>query len=151
MKKFISNLDLGLKEDRWGWIIIGTLILSVLVLQSCYSDMHFVGTDVPQEDKVTVPLYFTPDGDGVDDYWMVESRGDWDKFTLQIFNKRNILIWETNDPEDRGFNGSYIDPDTGETNSTDTYFVFAVWAKEDGNRYFKDGVFINKLNEVETY
>jgi gliding motility-associated-like protein len=149
MTNFIKSLNL--RRDKTSWIIIGSLILSVILLQSCYSDMHFVETYIPDEDEIIVPLYFTPDGDGVDDYWMIESRGDWDKFTLQVFNKRGILIWETNDPRDIGFDGTYIDLYTGETIATDTYFAFAVWAKEDGNRYFKDGVFINKLNDVETY
>jgi gliding motility-associated-like protein len=151
MKNFIKNLNLGFKKDRTGWIIIGSLILSIILLQSCYSDMHFVGTYIPEEDEVIVPLYFTPDGDGVNDYWMVESRGDWDKFTVQVFNKRNQLIWQTEDPRDQGFDGTYVDFVSGDTISTDIYFAFMVWAKEDGNRYFKDGVFINKLNEAETY
>jgi gliding motility-associated-like protein len=113
--------------------------------------MHSIATDVPNEDKVIVPLYFTPDGDGENDYWMVQSRGDWDKFSLNVRNKRNILIWTTNDPSDKGFDGTYIDPETGVLDTDDVYFVFDLWAKEHGNRYFKDGVFINKLNEVETY
>lgn len=151
MKQLINKISVGLYRDRWGWIVITSLMACVILLQSCYTDMHSVATHVPQEDNITVPLYFTPNGDGQDDYWMVESRGDWDKFELQIFNKQNVLIWATNDPSDRGFSGTYIDPYTGKENSTDIYFVFAIWAKEDGNRYFKDGVFINKLNEVETY
>lgn len=151
MKQFINKLSVSLYQSRTGWIVIVALLSSVILLQSCYSDMHSVATYIPEEDNITVPLYFTPDGDGIDDTWMVNSRGDWDKFELQVFNKRNILIWATNDPRDKGFNGTYVDPYTGEENSTDTYFAFVVWAKEDGNKYFKDGVFINKLNEVETY
>lgn len=149
MKNFIKKLRL--KEDKWGWIVISGLILTVITLQSCYSDMHSVATYIPEEDEVKVPLYFTPDADGIDDYWMVNSRSDWDKFTVQVFNKRNQLIWQTEDPRDQGFNGTYVDFTSGDTISTDIYFAFMVWAKEDGNRYFKDGVFINKLNDTETY
>jgi hypothetical protein len=82
---------------------------------------------------------------------MIESRGDWDKFMVLVYNKKNELIWETNDPRNEGFDGTYIDFYTGELVTTDTYFIFAVWAKEDGSRYYKDGVFINKLNDIETY
>lgn len=151
MKQLINRLSVSFYQDRTGWIIIIALIVSVISLQSCYSDMHSVATYVPKEDKIVVPLYFTPDGDGVQDYWMVESRGDWDRFSVNVRNKRNILIWTTNDPGDKGFDGTYIDPETGELDTDDVYFIFDVWAKEDGNRYFKDGIFINKLNEVETY
>jgi len=151
MKQFINRLSVSLYQDRIGWIVIVALLSSVILLQSCYSDMHSVATYVPDEDKIMVPLYFSPDGDGQEDYWMVDSRGDWDKFEVQVFNKQNILIWATNDPRDKGFDGTYFDPYTGKENTTDFYFVFAVWAKEDGNKYFKDGIFINKLNEVETY
>ena len=151
MKQLINKISVGLYKDRTGWIVIVSLMASVILLQSCYSDMHSVATYIPEEDKISVPLYFTPDDDGKDDYWMVESRGDWDKFEVQVFNKQSILIWTTNDPRDKGFDGTYLDPFTGEENSTDIYFIFQVWAKEDGNKYFKDGVFINKLNEVETY
>ena len=151
MKKLINRLSVNIYEERVGWMFIISLIVGVLTLQSCYSDMHFTETYVPEEDKIVVPLYFTPDGDGQDDFWMVESRGDWDKFELQVFNKREILIWTTNNPRSKGFDGTYFNPYTGKDVSDDIYFIFRVWAKEDGNRYFKDGVFINKLNEVETY
>ena len=151
MKQLINKLSVSLYRDKWGWVVITSLMACVILLQSCYMDMHSVATYVPEEDNIVVPLYFTPDGDGVDDTWMVDSRGDWDKFELQVFNKRNILVWATNDPRDKGFNGTYVDPYTSKENSTDIYFVFVVWAKEDGTKYFKDGVFINKLNEVETY
>lgn len=146
MKKFTNQL-----KGKLGWVLVSALIITAVTLQSCYSDMHSIATYIPQEDEVIVPLYFTPDGDGVKDYWMVQSRGDWDKFTVQVFNKRNQLIWQTEDPRDQGFSGTYVDFISGDTISTDIYFAFMVWAKEDGNKYFKDGVFINKLNEAETY
>lgn len=51
------------------------------------------------EMTIYAPNSFTPDNDGVNDCWYVETYGDWDEFEITIFTKWGEKIWKTNDPE----------------------------------------------------
>jgi len=66
-----------------------------------------------------VPNIFTPNGDGINDVFRVESlpQGDW---TMQIFNRWGSLIFESRSPAAEGWDGTF----RGQTLNPDVY----VWS-----------------------
>ncbi len=48
--------------------------------------------------SIFVPNSFTPNGDGINDYWRVEGQNIAD-FNVKLYNRWGELFWESNDPE----------------------------------------------------
>ena len=71
------------------------------------------------------PNTFTPNNDGINDYWavIVADPGCWRTWDLQIFNRWGGLIWKTNKIDE-------------------------VWIgnTHNGDHYVSDGVYIYKIN-----
>jgi len=68
-----------------------------------------------QSTNVWIPNAFTPNGDGLNDYFMVESTGDFAEFHLVIYNRWGNLIFETDNPKvgwDGKYKGDYVEPGT---------------------------------------
>ena len=66
---------------------------------------------------IYVPNSFTPDGDGINDYFLSQGIGiDRDNYKMMIFNRWGELIFETENP-DLGWDGMY----RGVMSQTDVY------------------------------
>lgn len=67
---------------------------TVWVKKSCYLD---------------IPNAFTPNGDGINDYFFPKTQlsGGLQQFSMQIISRWGQLIFETNNKEGRGWDGSY--------------------------------------------
>ncbi len=68
---------------------------------ACWHDVAVV--EVTQEYcgcDMWVPTAFTPDNDGINDGFKVETNcPELDEFTLQVFDRWGELVWATDDPE----------------------------------------------------
>lgn len=53
-----------------------------------------------------VPSGFTPNGDGNNDYFMILG-GNFESINFRIYNNWGEVIYETNDPESQGWDGTY--------------------------------------------
>ena len=47
-------------------------------------------------DCIQPPTAFTPDGDGINDTWILENINNYENATVQVFNKWGNLLYETN-------------------------------------------------------
>lgn len=56
-----------------------------LVVDTCY---------VP----LTLPNVFTPDGDGINDYWQPFVIGNFDEFEILVYNRWGTMVYTTDDP-----------------------------------------------------
>ncbi len=88
---------------------------SVTVLKDCY---------------MNIPNVFTPNGDGMNDYFFPRQflTSGLSTFTMQIFNRWGELIFSTDNIEGRGWDGKYND-----VSQPEGVFVYKIDAT------FKDG------------
>jgi gliding motility-associated-like protein len=56
-----------------------------LVVDTCY---------VP----LTLPNVFTPDGDGINDYWQPFVIGNFDEFEILVYNRWGTMVYTTDNP-----------------------------------------------------
>lgn len=49
---------------------------------------------------INLPNTFTPNGDGVNDYFQVKTKGLFN-YSLVVLDKNNVKVWQTTDPDDR--------------------------------------------------
>lgn len=79
-------------------------------ITGCMDDTYEILTVQP-EMLIFVPNAFTPDGDGLNDLWgPVMKNIDADDYRLTVFDRLGIIVFETNDP-DQKWNGS-VDSDS---------------------------------------
>lgn len=61
-----------------------------------------------------VPDVFTPNGDGVNDYWQLAAAGDFDEFEVLVYNRWGTMVYKTNDPkfkwDGKNMNGNMVSP-----------------------------------------
>lgn len=70
-------------------------------------------------EQLIIPNVFTPDGDGVNDYFEIKRLGTFTKVNLKIYNRWGNLIWYTNNPDEH-WDGKEID--NGKEAPSGTYF-----------------------------
>jgi gliding motility-associated-like protein len=62
---------------------------------------------------IYIPNTFTPDGDGINDVWLIKGKGFTDlNYKMLVFNRWGDIVFESTDPEEAwtgGFqNGDYF-------------------------------------------
>lgn len=76
--------------------------------------------EVEKLERFKVPSAFTPNGDGINDYFnLVASEGTPKVITFRIFNRWGQLVYD-NDDAGRGWDGAF----NGEPQASDTYFYY---------------------------
>ena len=83
---------------------------------------------------VDVPTAFTPNGDGVNDIVRVRGYGI-DKVTFRIYNRWGVLMFQSNNSKELGWNGTY----KGTVQPQDVYTYIADIIFTDGTKYQKKG------------
>jgi gliding motility-associated-like protein len=131
-------------EDFWGWMVISALMLGVLMMQSCYADQNLMST-YPEQDEIGVKYTFSPDGDGVNDTWKPTTQQDWDKYFVEVSDRYGNTIWWSTDPSEE-YTGKI-----GGSAILDPFVFFIIFAKENGRKYYKEGIVVNELYIDETY
>jgi gliding motility-associated-like protein len=86
--------------------------------------------------RILVPNAFTPNGDGLNDYFRPEMRGI-DDFEFHIFNKWGELIYSSYTKEDPGWDGTL----NGTMSPNGNYVYKIRYTSIDGERGSKTGVF----------
>lgn len=82
------------------------------------------------EMTIFAPNSFTPDNDGVNDCWYVETYGDWDEFEIMIFTKWGEKIWKTNDPEECWIGNVTIKDSNGFFYVEDEMYFYKIFARK---------------------
>ncbi|MEO1011126.1 MAG: T9SS type B sorting domain-containing protein [Bacteroidota bacterium] len=67
---------------------------------------HGCGDDSMETILMDYPRYFTPNGDGINDYWQIAAIKDISGAQIQIFDRYGKLIWEIRS-NDMGWDGTY--------------------------------------------
>lgn len=85
---------------------------------------------------VWIPNAFTPDGDGLNEGFRIESSCEWDAFSFQVFNRWGEQVWSTDDAE-RPWDGGAPDLGNGDHYLPDGWYPYIVkWEyREDGTFY----------------
>jgi gliding motility-associated-like protein len=88
-----------------------------------------------QEPFVFIPNSFTPDGNGLNDVfipkWSFVSK---EGYTMRIFSRRGVMLFETNDPFE-AWDGTY----RGDMMQNDTYIYDIYWQSAKGDKYTRRG------------
>ena len=80
----------------------------------CFSTADILITVLPFEEKIVLetPALLSPNGDNNNDYWMIENIQNHPEFTVSIFNRSGVVIYETDhyygNEWDGSFNGQEI-------------------------------------------
>lgn len=138
-------LALHLKNARQNPITLNKILnmrsLSILLLLLLFSAPLMVSAAVElNPPKVYIPNAFSPNGDGINDEFKVET-GDvlLYEFNLKVFNRWGTLMFETDDYS-RGWNGRFknevLQPDV---------FVYSVQYKDDEGLVYRKTGTVNLL------
>jgi len=116
----------------------GTYQVSLTALEGDRAKTVFQTVDVKIEGKIThLPDYFTPNNDGANDFFFIESEG-LQELTIVIMNRNNEIVFESNDIE---FRWDGRDRRTGIPVEKGTYY-YMISAKDLG------GNLISKHNQL---
>lgn len=90
---------------------------------------------VSQDPFVFIPNSFTPDGNGLNDIFIPKwSFVSYEGYTMRIFSRRGLMLFETNDPFE-GWDGKY----GGDFMQNDTYIYDIFWQSAKGDKYTRRG------------
>ncbi|MEA3446079.1 MAG: PKD domain-containing protein, partial [Bacteroidota bacterium] len=106
----------------------------------CFSKESEYTINVRQEATLSMPTVFTPNGDGVNDIFIVEGWGIKKISEFKIFNRWGDLVFETTDITE-GWNGNY----KGKKQATDTYTYIVKVEMYVGNRILAKQGYINLI------
>jgi len=84
---------------------------------------------------VKIPNVFTPNNDGVNDNFFVETYGEFEIGNMKIYNRWGELIWETTNPVEY-WEGKSRD---GKEYPTSTYFYIYKAKSSSGKEYESSG------------
>jgi len=73
----------------------GTYTIEVMDEHGCIKNDTFI-LNQSEIDCIQPPTAFTPDGDGINDTWILENINNYENATVQVFNKWGNLLYETN-------------------------------------------------------
>jgi len=69
-----------------------------LIVTSSHGCQDSVNYTLVTTEGIRIPNVFTPNNDGVNDYFFIETYGEFELANMKIFNRWGILIWETDSP-----------------------------------------------------
>lgn len=101
---------------------------NLTVVDQCGFEITSPIIEIYEQCRVVVPNIITPNGDNTNDYFVIRNNSDYDKISLQIYNRWGNLIFESNDYQD-DWNGVNMN---GDPVSEGVYFYTATPA---GDKY----------------
>jgi len=112
-------------------------------LPPCYSEYASVTISTEDCDDIEIPNVFTPNGDGVNDYFSIKILGAT-CFKVEIYNRWGILIAELESQED-SWDGTM--EKTGQEVSDGVYYYILSYCRYDGENVNKTGyITLNRKN-----
>lgn len=106
-----------------------------LVLTSSHGCQDSIIYTLVTTEGVKIPNVFTPNNDGVNDNFFVETYGEFDIGNMKIYNRWGELIWETTNPVEY-WEGKSRD---GKEYPTSTYFYIYKAKSSSGKEYESSG------------
>ncbi len=90
---------------------------------------------VSQDPFVFIPNSFTPNNDGLNDVFIPKwSFVSYEGYSMRIFSRRGVMLFETNDPFE-AWDGTY----GGDVMQNDTYIYDIFWQSSKGDKYTRRG------------
>lgn len=86
-------------------IISTRYVLQVESMQQCGTVTDTV--DVNVYNKVEIPNAFSPNGDGINDRWLVPGLESYPQSAVQIFNRNGQIVYQARPYDTGGWNGNY--------------------------------------------
>ncbi|WP_226389617.1 PKD domain-containing protein [Penaeicola halotolerans] len=110
-----------------------------LSIQDAYgcSDVKQMTVTVGDTFVFLVPNAFTPNGDGLNDYFSPKMKGVIE-YELRIFNKNGDLLYHTNRKDDKGWSGAAL----GNQTAAGSYIFKAKLTNKQGQQVIKEGSFL---------
>ncbi|HSR39579.1 MAG TPA: gliding motility-associated C-terminal domain-containing protein, partial [Phnomibacter sp.] len=102
--------------------------------QGCQSEKVAINIKVYDEVMVTPPNAFSPNGDGINDVWLIRSQGVQQLERLQIFDRYGKIVFETIVPQN-GWNGT----SNGGVVPAGTYYYLLDYKAESGGKFQQKG------------
>lgn len=75
-------------------------------LGSCYSEFTSVHVEVTN-DNMEIKNTMTPNGDGINDYWMVTGLPDQADINIKVYTRSGQLVYESTGPYNKPFDGRF--------------------------------------------
>ncbi|RXK83274.1 PKD domain-containing protein [Filimonas effusa] len=70
-------------------------ITYTLTATSLYNCQSFDTTSVKVSRLLEIPNVFSPNGDGINDTWMIKNITDYSRVIVQVFNRYGVRVWES--------------------------------------------------------
>lgn len=82
-------------------------VIKVFVTDGCHEDVQFFeAIETNCGCDVVMPNAFTPNNDGLNDYFAPTADCNFQKYNIKIFNRWGTLLFESNNPEEK-FDGTF--------------------------------------------
>ncbi|MGB8192609.1 MAG: gliding motility-associated C-terminal domain-containing protein [Chitinophagaceae bacterium] len=98
------------------------------VAGTCSSGFTTVKIKVFDKTKITVPNAFSPNGDGINDVWLIKAEGLVQSLSVQVFNRYGQLVYKRS-----GLNGGWDGRKNGNDLPAGTYYWMLEGADQSGN------------------
>lgn len=115
---YIYNWDNGESTPDIEELFGGDYTVTVTDMMGC-TGMQTITVNVLDIDCITIPSSFTPNGDGVNDTWIIQNAELYDGFEVNIFNRWGQEVYSNIGAYD-GWDGTY----NGEDMPATTYYYF---------------------------
>lgn len=86
-----------------------TTYINVSVTDGCGNGIASQGEIIAVMCPVHAPNIFTPNGDGVNDYFFIENLGQYPQSRLEVYNRWGTLVYENNDYQNNWDGGDVSD------------------------------------------
>jgi gliding motility-associated-like protein len=92
-------------------LIEGSYIITVTDANECTVEVGPISLIEIEEDCIRIPNAFTPNGDGINDEWIIENIHLFPRALIKIFNRWGQVIYEaygSDEPWDGTYNGKFV-------------------------------------------
>ncbi|MBL7760854.1 MAG: gliding motility-associated C-terminal domain-containing protein [Sediminibacterium sp.] len=86
-------------------VISTRYVLQVASMQQCGTVTDTVTINV--FDKIEIPNAFSPNGDGINDRWLVPGLESYPQSAIQIFNRNGQIVYQSRPYQTAGWDGTY--------------------------------------------
>ena len=111
--------------DIFSGLRIGKHTAYVIDENNCKANRSFVINEAP----IVIPIYFSPNEDGMNDTWEIENLNIYEEVDLQIFDRFGKSLIKITDPT-QSWDGTYM----GKPMKSDDYW-YVLYVRETGKKY----------------
>ena len=92
-------------------LIQGSYIITITDFNNCEYELNPILLEDVDEDCIKIPNAFTPNGDGINDTWIIENIDMFPSAYIHVYNRWGQQIFEAkglDDPWDGTYNGKFV-------------------------------------------